>query len=514
MAKKIIFGILVFLIAINLVSATITTSDWQTGWMIDENGNGLTAGNLTIKVSSTNSCDGDVLTQSFIDPFFTVLVNGSYYAGFFNVSLTYDTNYNQDYYVCHYFNGTQLHNPEVFKAGQGEINSSSIVTATPSNGDDESLSTANQIFDWVSSFVSTYFSTVHDQVLNTTSDVLFSTVNATNFTASDSICFSGSCISSWNSVNITFTDTVWALDNDTLRNNSGVLEVNKTKYALWTNDSGTAQYNGNVNMTGNVTVGTLELNSDEKKSPLSYFGESSGTDSPSVAQFYINTSLNPAYPFDFKAHVNGSVTGNAGVLIQRGQIGTFADSVGIQLIEGIRFIIDADSVAQTQGTRTLKGINNEFNDAGQTGGTYNAYGTYNDFKGRSYTGGSGTANQYGFYSTFGQDTSFAGTTTKNEYGIYINSIADFFTAGTGKRWGIYLDGYDKGANEQDSYAIWVDDGLSRFDDVNITTDLYANSNTLSSCGWEGNATKGEICGSGKIMSGYNDTNKEMYCCEL
>jgi len=282
---------------------------------------------------------------------------------------------------------------------------------------------------------------------------------------------------------------------------------------MWNNDSNTAQFEGNVNITGNLSVGTLELNSDESKSPLSYFGTSTGSDSPSVAQFYINTTLNPAYPFDFKAYVDTSASGNAGVLIQRGQIGTYQNG-NTQLIEGIRFIIEEESATQTTGVRTVKGINNEFKDPTITGGTNTAYGLYNDFNGRAYTGGSGTIGQYGVYVTQGQDTSFAGTTTKNEYGVFIQSIADFFIAGTGNRYGMYLDGFDKGANEQGAWGIWVDDGLSRFDDVNITTDLYADSNTLSSCGWEGDASLGAICGNNKIQAGFNSSNNELYCCEL
>lgn len=78
-------------------------------------------------------------------------------------------------------------------------------------------------------------------------DLYKNTTIHSNLNSTGKICDSVGCIGD-------SSDTNWNIDNDTLINNSGILQVNKTKYILWDNMSGITTNVGNVNITGNLTL--------------------------------------------------------------------------------------------------------------------------------------------------------------------------------------------------------------------------------------------------------------------
>jgi len=244
---------------------------------------------------------------------------------------------------------------------------------------------------------------------------------------------------------------------------------------IWTNESGTATYQGDTLINGSLTVGNMELSGNDGETELSYTGQLLQGDSSSVFDIRLNTTLFPGYPFNFKAYIDSSASSTTGVLVQKGSIGTYADISPPQVVEGIRFIFDDESISQSQGTRSYKGVNNEFVSIIQSGGQQNSYGVYSKFNNPSLGGGSGTTNLYGSYNEFTQGVSFTGSPELNEYGFYSKSVDDVYLAGVVNRYGLYLEGYDEGSFEDEVYAIFVDDGDSQFGgDVNIDGDLQAD----------------------------------------
>jgi hypothetical protein len=283
---------------------------------------------------------------------------------------------------------------------------------------------------------------------------------------------------------------------------------------IWTNESGVATYQGDALINGSLQVGNIQMSGNNTEPELSYAGELLSGDANSVFNIKINTTLFPASPFSFEAYVDDSASTNVGVLVQKGSIGTYADISNNQLVEGLRFIFDEFSATQTQGMRIYKGVNNEFKAITQTAGTQTSYGVYSLFNSPTITGGSGTTNLYGSWNSFPGTVSFSGSPTINKYGYYSEGNANTMIAGTSSRYGLFLTGYAQGGFENNAYAIYVNDGTSRFDDINVTTEFSADANTLSSCAWEGDASLGAICSNNKIQAGFNSTNEQLYCCEL
>jgi len=78
---------------------------------------GISSGDLGVKVSDQNSCSSGV----FFDHNYTGVIQES----LFNLSLgtQYDLNlnYNQDYYTCLYVNGELVDGPQQFRGGQGQV---------------------------------------------------------------------------------------------------------------------------------------------------------------------------------------------------------------------------------------------------------------------------------------------------------------------------------------------------------------------------------------------------------
>jgi hypothetical protein len=132
------------------------------------------------------------------------------------------------------------------------------------------------------------------------------------------------------------------------------------------------------------------------------------------------------------------------------------------------------------------------------------YGMYSEVE---VYGSNSTA--YGFYGSINSESPSYSTL----YGLFLTATN---TPNT-DTYGTHVGGFDYGLYIQtaNNYSIYAENGPAHInDDISTNSDLVATLNTLSSCGWEGNATFGHICADGKIMAGYNMTTQELYCCEI
>lgn len=88
------------------------------GKVTNSTGGIVTGGNLTVKISTTNSCTQNV--------FYDYNFANSIQDGIFNILLgqndTLWTDFNKDYWMCLYVNNELLSGPTQFRGGQGEVN--------------------------------------------------------------------------------------------------------------------------------------------------------------------------------------------------------------------------------------------------------------------------------------------------------------------------------------------------------------------------------------------------------
>ena len=123
--KKSILIILLF--AVLLFNLAIATAGHPTlvglqGKVQDSSGNDVASANLTVNISTSNSCTAGV--------FFSHGYPNNVSSGIFDIMLgsTYQLNlsYNEDYYLCLFVNGEQVGGPYRFRGGQGQIGSEDI----------------------------------------------------------------------------------------------------------------------------------------------------------------------------------------------------------------------------------------------------------------------------------------------------------------------------------------------------------------------------------------------------
>ncbi len=153
----------------------------------------ITTGNITINISTTNNtnCDGDLYSKTFI--------NQLNRYGEAHLTITTNKSFNEGTFACaklDYYGGELLARPVLDMGGNGEIDADDVVTATPSNGDTTSLSTADQIWDWVTGFG--YLTTtpnIFNQTLNTSSSPTFNNLFLTGNISAKGGNFSGNTTS-------------------------------------------------------------------------------------------------------------------------------------------------------------------------------------------------------------------------------------------------------------------------------------------------------------------------------
>jgi hypothetical protein len=86
---------------------------------------GLSSGNLGVKVSDQNSC-----TQGLVfDHNFTGAISSSLFNLVLGTQYDLNLNYNQDYYMCLYVNGELVGSPSIFRGGQGQIDIEDVNTS-------------------------------------------------------------------------------------------------------------------------------------------------------------------------------------------------------------------------------------------------------------------------------------------------------------------------------------------------------------------------------------------------
>lgn len=484
--------VLICLFAINFVYAADNVLMGFQGYYLNATDNStLETGNLQINISTTNACNGDTYSETFNDPFVGGIADvmlGD------NIALPME--YGESYYLCTVVNGEQVSLDE-FTSATGEIEINDIDTVDFKNefvpyigatsdidlgiynlqADDIS---ANQI-DSIQGLYNTMridgllelYGTSANVITNTADFIAPSGIfNGTNFCFYDGTGCLNDIFDFW-SLGETGIETNYNVDvngsvtADSFHGDGSALTGLETP--IWTNESGVATYQGDAVVNGTLQIGNMEISGNDAEPELSYVGSLLSGDANSIFNIKMNTTLFPASPFSFEAYIDDTASTTAGVLVQKGAIGTYADISNNQLVEGIRFIFDEFSDSQSQGIRIYKGLNNEFKSITQTGGTQTSYGVYSLFNTPTIGGGTGITNLYGSYNDFATTVSFAGSPTINKYGFYSKGIADLMIAGTSNRYGLYLTGYDKGAYENNVYAIYVNDGNSYFGgDINIT----------------------------------------------
>jgi hypothetical protein len=258
---------------------------------------------------------------------------------------------------------------------------------------------------------------------------------------------------------------------------------------IWENVSGVASYYDDVNITGDTNIeGILNVeNIEVSGNPLNpafyYADDLKNGNSPSIIKVLLNiSSAQPSAPLGFEVAINGTTSASSTTaLVVNGKLDSYQTDNKIQTLEGARFTFDSMSAIQTTGTRNYKGVNNVITNKANTGGTTSITGLYNEFPTFTAIMTNPIIKRYGTYNTFTNNGFFLNSAgSYEEYGMYSKSAPNIVSGGTAtaERWGIYLEGYDKGASETSSYAIEVKDGSSKFDDVNITDDLNIVGNLI------------------------------------
>jgi hypothetical protein len=276
-------------------------------------------------------------------------------------------------------------------------------------------------------------------------------------------------ISSWN-----FSSAYFLGDGSQLTGIAG---------GIWENISNVATYDGDVNITGNLNVENIEVSGNPLNPAFYYADDLKNGNSPSIIKVLLNiSSAQPSAPLGFEVAINRTTSASSTTaLVVNGKLDSYQTDNKIQTLEGARFTFDSMSAIQTTGTRNYKGVNNVITNKANTGGTTSITGLYNDFPTFTAIMTNPIIKRYGTYNTFTNNGFFLNSAgSYEEYGMYSKSAPNIVSGGTAtaERWGIYLEGYDKGALETSSYAIEVKDGSSKFDDVNITNDLNIVGNLI------------------------------------
>lgn len=135
MNKKYIVWMVVFVFAASIVLAQQATMMSLQGKATDSSGAAVNNGNLRVTVSTSDSCEQNVL--------YDYTYNSLIQKGLFSILLGNDSSlnltYNQDYYLCTYVNGEIIKNAAgknttKFRGGQGQIQPSNITNGTFANG--------------------------------------------------------------------------------------------------------------------------------------------------------------------------------------------------------------------------------------------------------------------------------------------------------------------------------------------------------------------------------------------
>jgi len=86
---------------------------------------GISSGALGVKISEQESCtQGVIFDYNYADA-----IESNLFSLSLGTTNTLSLNYNQDYYMCLYVNGSLVGNPQVFRGGQGQVDIEDVNTA-------------------------------------------------------------------------------------------------------------------------------------------------------------------------------------------------------------------------------------------------------------------------------------------------------------------------------------------------------------------------------------------------
>ena len=305
-----------------------------------------------------------------------------------------------------------------------------------------------------------------------TSDEIDGGFNCSNnsilYKYNDSTGWNCASIIDQNVFNITVNNVTYIYNNYSLYANNTQyvrgLEIDSTNVTNWNTAYGwgnhaLAGYLTNINNT-KPKFDMVGIENTTPQYPIHFSGVPQ-------ASYIININMTKSSagtfsPLYFKAGKSSDTKGVGNIIIASlyGVVDDLATSFGGNTyIEGQRFEIGKQSASQNNGTRTLRG-------------------SYYDIQPVSSIGNSnGTVTIEGVSIYFSPISSFTPNNgAESFYGTKIVRATPYVQL-TGTRtydsYGLYIDGFDKGDYERNSYAIWVDDGTSRFDDGNFTSRLQA-----------------------------------------
>lgn len=117
--KKIVICLVLALMLVPVVSAAHSTYFTIPGQILDDYGNPEPGINVSATISTASSCSTSLIFNDSATDLTDLY--GAYY-----IPVTASMNYNQDYYLCLYENGTETVGPVVFRAGQGQIDEDDV----------------------------------------------------------------------------------------------------------------------------------------------------------------------------------------------------------------------------------------------------------------------------------------------------------------------------------------------------------------------------------------------------
>jgi hypothetical protein len=255
---------------------------------------------------------------------------------------------------------------------------------------------------------------------------------------------------------------------------------------IWTNDSGTAMYDGNVNVTGNLSTNNIQAN---------HIGllESGIDDNYAIDIHVVDDADHSGYfhtdfstvktgsiiALDFEGEVSSAAPDGGTIAIRslQGLVKTSKDRSAATQLEGAALTVGSTGdAAQTQGSRYLKGLVLNINTP-----NFPTAGDQTD---------------YGIQTIFGSTVEIAGTHDKTVYGVNLAGSADFHGGtGTWDRYGIYLSNWGQGVWDT-SYAIFIADGKSHFKEIEVNDTSTFNSNVLVNA----NVTADYFKGDGSLLT--------------
>ena len=227
---------------------------------------------------------------------------------------------------------------------------------------------------------------------------------------------------------------------------------------LWTNVSGIATYDGNVNVTGNLSAQRIGLYGTQTVDhPLSFHGLLGTGDPNTIIHVDLNTSQSTAFPLHFRAYTVVE-SGAGGEQILKGEYGSYNNGSASVVATGVYLESDTNSVGMIEpGTRATTGVEAQM---GNGQGAFNSDGIWS---------------RYGFRGFFNGLISVAGTPEFEDYGLHLVHNGNLNVGGTTNKYGIYLDGWARNPVTElngDGYSIFVNNGQSYFGG-----DIIANGTT-------------------------------------